>query len=106
MTLENFSSPSASWKTPPPVIADLLLEIVVFSISALPSALLQKPPPSPPSRRSPPSSSPGIRVVLPTMLELMMWRSASGALAKPPPLSAMFFWIVVSMTVNGSLDEL
>ncbi len=106
VTLENLSSPSASWNTPPPPIAALLFEIVVFSISALPSALLQKPPPSPPSSRSPPSSSPGMRATLPMIADWRMIRSASGALPKPPPSSAVLRRIVESMTRNSSLDEL
>ena len=104
--LTRCSSPSASWKRPPPRTAAKFPVMVLFSSSASPSALLQKPPPSPPSSCCWASSKPGKRAVFARIVDWRMIRSASGAFAKPPPFVAVFFSMCVSMTRNGSLDEL
>ena len=100
------SSPSASWKRPPPATAALLPEMVVFSISESPSAKLMMPPPLPADSSISPSSVKPIRAELFRNREPRMMRSLSGALARPPPMIALFSRTVVSRMRNTPLDVL
>ena len=100
VTLDRRRPPSASLYTPPPRTRAVLPEIVVFSMIPPASPIEYSPPPRPVSSRGPK------RARLLAISEPRMTSVESEALANPPPFSAEFCVIVVSITVNSLLDVL